>query len=207
MDVSETLKEAWTAVEEAGLPERIHAVAFREAVRLISPAPMCAAPTLGTPQAGRPGGGGTSAPTGGGSKGDHAITVSEYEIYDRVVNHTGVDREKIEHVVHLDGDVLKLSIPGIKLGKNNAERARSVAQILTITRTFGLEEGETSLEIIRAECDRLRVNDQNNFSSHMRALNGYVISGTGTNRRVRAKSAGIQAFPALLDTLLGVSDG
>jgi hypothetical protein len=36
-----------------------------------------------------------------------------------------------------------------------------------------------------------------------KALNGYVTTGTDTNRRIRAKSAGIQAFPSLLDTLLG----
>lgn len=104
--------------------------------------------------------------------------------------------------MHLDGDVLKVSIPGIRLGKNNAERARAVTQILTITRGFGLDENETSLEVIRAECDRLRVYDQNNFSTHIKALNGYVITGKGTERRVRAKSAGYQTFPAFLDTLL-----
>ena len=205
MEVSETLKKAWAAVEDAGLPERIHEVAFREAVRLLVPAPVIPAAVAAAPQAGKPGGAGSGAggSSGGGSNGDIGITVSEDELYARVVTHTGVDRDRLEQVVHLDGDVLKVSIPGIRLGRNNAERARAVAQILTIARGFGLDESETSLEVIRAECDRLRVYDQNNFSSHMKALNGYVITGTGASRRVRAKSAGIQAFPALLESLLG----
>jgi hypothetical protein len=151
---------------------------------------------------------GKTGGVGGGLNGegpnrDADPAVSEQTIYDRVVAQTGVDRDKLEQVVHLDGDTLKVSIAGIKLGKNNAERARAVARIVTITRGFGLEESETSLEVIRAECDRLRVYDQNNFSGHMKALDGYVITGAGTSRRVRAKGAGIEAFTTLVDGLVG----
>lgn len=207
MEVSETLKRAWAAVEQAGLPKEIHQVAFCEAVRLIVPAAASAtrSTTGGTgrsPSAER-----DSDSNGGASNGDGKITATEDGVYDKVVAQTGVDRDKLEQVVHLDDGALKVSIPGLKLGKNNAERARAVAQILTVTRGFGIEESETSLEVIRTECDRLRVYDQNNFSSHMKALVGYVVTGSGTNRRVRAKGPGLQAFPALVDSLLGSSDG
>lgn len=202
MEVSETLKQAWAAVEEADLPEEIHEVAFREAIRLLVPVQIAAPVGATIPGKSSPGHTGTAGSDTTG--GEAAVSVSEDQIYERVVAHTGVARDRLEQVVHLDGDVLKVSIPGLKLGKNNAERSRAVAQILTISRGFGLEESETPLEIIRAECDRLRVYDQNNFSSYIRALNGFVITGSGTNRRLRAKSAGIASFPALLDTLLGV---
>jgi len=200
MEVSEVLKNAWTAVEDAGLPERIQPVAFSEAVRLLTPANS--APTAGAPSGN---GGAATGGSGGAAQGASGITASEEEIYAKVAAQTGVDRDKLERVVHLDGGILKVSIPGLKLGKNNIERAKAVAQILTIVRGFGVEENETSLEVIRTECDRLRIYDPNNFSSHMKALVGYVITGTGTNRRVRAKSPGIAAFPGLLDSLLGES--
>lgn len=207
MQVSETLKKAWAAVEDAGLPEEIHEVAFREAVRMLVPASTAPVDAAAGPRAGKPsgngGGGAASGSGGGGSNGEGKIIETENAIYDTVVAQTGVGRHRLEQVVHLDDGALKVSIPGLKLGKNNAERARAVAQILTITRGFGIEENETSLEIIRTECDRLRVYDQNNFSSHMKALVGYVITGTGTNRRVRAKGPGIAAFPGLVDSLLG----
>ncbi|MPZ84331.1 MAG: hypothetical protein GEV28_29625 [Actinophytocola sp.] len=122
-----------------------------------------------------------------------------------MVQQTGVDLEKLEQVVHLDGDTPKVSLAGIKLGKNNAERTRVVAQILVMTRGFGFEENETPLEVVRAECDRLKVYDSANFSSTMKALNGYVITGTGQSRRLRAKSAGVTAFPGVVDRLLGDS--
>jgi hypothetical protein len=205
MDVTETLKKAWAAVQEAGLPEVMHEVAFREAVRLlVQTGNGMAAPGAGKPsgevvvhQAGRS--------NGESANGDGTPRVSENEMYELVVQQTGVDREKLERVVHLDDDGPKISVAGIKLGKNNAERTRVVAQILAMTRGFGLGESETPLEVIRAECDRLKVYDLNNFAAHMKALSGYVVTGTGNNRRLRAKGPGIAAFAALVDELLGAA--
>lgn len=215
MEVSETLKKAWTAVEDAGLPEKIQEVAFREAMRLLVPSPtpvVAAAPAAGPRTSGQTGKSGQTSGTtasgssDGGSNGDGSkITAAEDTILEKVEQHTGVSRGKLEELVHLDDGVLKVSIPGIKLGKSNADKTRAIAQILTIVRGFGLDEQETSLELVRAEAQRLRCYDSANFSSQVKVLNGYLITGSGTNRRIRAKSAGITAFPALVDSLLGES--
>ena len=50
MEVSEVLKKAWSAVADADLPESIQTVAFREAVRLLSPQPYLAAPPFQPPR-------------------------------------------------------------------------------------------------------------------------------------------------------------
>jgi hypothetical protein len=202
MEVSETLRTAWEAVKNAELPEEIHEAAFREAVRLLAPdrsvSPVGSGPRQ-TSVANTP-----PRPTGGTAEdGSAAPTVSEEEIYTRVATHTSVDRDLLEQLVHLDGNVIKISVPGLRLGRNNAERARTVAQILTVTRGFGFEEPGTPLEVIRTECERLKVYDQANFSSQIKALTGYVITGTGPNRRLRARGAGIQAFASLVATLIG----
>lgn len=213
MEVSETLKKAWTAVEDAGLPEKIQEVAFREAVRLLVPtqvvatAPAAAPSTSGetrkSAQTTASTGSGTS---GGGSNGDGSkITEAESTILDKVEQHTGVSRSKLEELVHLDDGVLKVSLPGIKLGKNNADKTRAITQILTIVRGFGLDEDETSLELVRAEAQRLKCYDSANFSSQVKVLNGYLITGSGANRRIRAKSGGINGFPAVVDSLLSES--
>lgn len=214
MEISETLKKAWTAVEDAGLPDKIHEVAFREAVRLLVPTPVvAAAPPAAAPrtsgQTGKPGatgGSSTGGSGGGGTNGDGSkITDDEGALLDKVEQHTGVSREKLGELVHLDDGVLKVSMPGIKLGKNNAEKTRAIAQILTIVRGFGLDEDETSLELVRAEAQRLKCYDSANFSSQVKVLSGYLITGSGTNRRIRAKAGGINAFPAFVDSLLGES--
>jgi hypothetical protein len=208
MEVSEVLKKAWTAVENASLPESIQLVAFREAVRILAPQTYSIAPQLSQTPPSRNVGGigrGSRASTSADEEGGHeGLGVSEAEIYDRVAEHTGVDRSKIEQVVHVDGDALKVSIPGIKLGKNNAEKTRTIAQILTIVRGFGLDETDSPLDLVRAEANRLKCYDSPNFSSQLSKLSGFVITGSGTNRRIRAKAAGIAAFPGLVDSLLGV---
>src|SRR5690625_4482383 len=43
VDASKVLKEAWEAVQGANLPEEVHGLAFREAVRLLSPPPTTVA--------------------------------------------------------------------------------------------------------------------------------------------------------------------
>ncbi len=197
MEVTEVLKKAWSAVEEAGLPENVQPIGFREAVRLLTPDASVVQPATRSAGARV-----VTDDTGGNSNGDdQQASVGEDEIYDRVVEHTGADRGRLEQILHLDDGLVRVSLPGLRLGGNNAERTRTVAQILTIARGFGMEENETPLEVIRSECTRLKVYDSANFSSHIAKLTGYVMSGSGQNRRVRAKSPGIQAFPALVDAL------
>jgi hypothetical protein len=204
MEVSDVLKKAWSAVEAAALPEEVQPIGFREAVRLLAPNGSIAAPA--PPKAAtRVGTGDAGSASGSANGDDQQVSVSEDEIYDRVVEHTGADRGRLEQVLHLDDGSVRVSLPGLRLGSNNAERTRAVAQILTIARGFGMEETETSLEVIRSECARLKVYDSANFSSHIGKLTGYVVSGSGQNRRLRAKSPGIQAFTALVDALVGDS--
>jgi hypothetical protein len=203
MDVTEILKKAWSAVEHAGLPEHVQPTGLHEAVRLLAADGAVVAPAASAPAARKRAR--DTGPASGDSNGDERVSVSEDEIYDRVVEHTGADRERLEQLLHLDDDGVRVSLPGLRLGRNNAERTRAVAQILTIARGFGLEENETSLEIVRNECIRLKVYDSANFSAHIVTLTGYVVSGSGQNRRLRAKSPGIQAFPALVDALVSES--
>ena len=197
MEVSETLKTAWEAVASADLPEQIQEAAFREAVRLLAPTEQPAAPAersesgMRSPRDGRA----TDPPA--------TLSVSEDQIYSRVETQTGVDRARLEQLVHLDGDTIKVSVPGLRLGRTNADRTRAVAQILTIVRGFGLEEDGTPLEVIRAECERLKLYDRANFSSQLKALNGFVATGPDRNRRLRARGAGVEGFPVLVESLLG----
>ena len=202
MNVSEVLKNAWSAVEEAGLPAEVQPLAFREAVRLMAPAIQSDSPRRRTAVNTPPGGGASGTPFTPSVEDGIA---SEEEIYERIVTHTGVDRHHLEQVIHLDDDGIRISLPGLKLGSNTAERIRSVAQILTIARGFGQEETETPLDAIRGECNRLKVYDPANFGTHVSKLNGFVLTGSGQNRRLRAKSAGIEGFPALVERLLGTS--
>jgi hypothetical protein len=166
MKTSEILRDAWKAVQDASLPDELHEVAFREAVRLLSPQQ----PAL------------------------EAVVAGAARSKGKTVGH-GDDSGK------QDGP--RLSLAGIKLGKSTADRARAVAQVLTIVRGFGVEEDATPIDIVRVECIRLKVYDQKNFITQLSRLDGYTIVGSGANRRLRAKGPAVAAFPALVDSLLG----
>lgn len=208
MDTSAVLKEAWAAVENAGLPDKIHEAAFKEALRLIAPLPS-AATVQQSGQAGKPGsglstGGGAgsngSAPSGD-DQSESAITASENDLLERVATGTGTDLEVLLNLVHLDNGQLRISLPGIKLGKNNADKTRMIARIFTIVRSFGLNEDDTSVELVRDEAQRLKCYDSANFTAQLSKLNGYITKGTGANRRIQAKGPGIAEFPGLMKKL------
>jgi hypothetical protein len=205
VEVSEVLQKAWTAVGEAGLPEQIQETAFREAIRMLIPGIGAAADLPRVRRIEGNGGSMVIGSDGNSSNAGDGVTVSEDEMYAKVVAQTEVDQAKLEDLVHMDDDGPHVSIPGLKLGRSNADRTRAVAQILTIVRGFGLGESGTLLDVIRAECERLKVYDQTNFARQVRALDGYVITGAGPNRRLRAKGPGIAAFSNLVDSLPGAS--
>lgn len=210
MSTSSVLKDAWCAVEEAGLPEKIHEVAFREAVRLIVP-PSSVAPT----QAGRAaklssssgGAGSKGSDSSSGQVAGDSITLSEDELLQKVAAGTGAELDVLTNLVHLEDGGLRISIPGIKMGKNNADKTRMIARIFTIVRAFGLNEDDTLVEMVRDEAQRLKCYDSANFSSQLKVLQGqgYVIKGAGGNRRIQAKGTGISEFPGLVSKLLGDS--
>ena len=192
-ELSKTLRAAYDAVREAGIPERLEEAAFREAMRVMVPAPG-AAPARAVPAV---------VPPRGKQDPESVPEVTEDELYARVIDQTGVDRDKLEQLVHLDNGTPKITLSGMKLGKNNAEKTRVVAQVLTIVRGFGLGENDTALEVVRSEVGRLKCYDSANFTAQLAKLDGFVVTGSGQNRRIRAKSNGIQAFAALVERLVG----
>lgn len=196
-DVSEILKQAHDAVKESGLPPELHETAFREAVRLLAPTSVSArrSPVGQIRQS-------SGRVETVAAEGESVFDVSEDDMYDRVVSQTDVDRAKLELLVHLDEDGPRIDLAGLKLGRNNADRTRAVAQILAIVRGFGLGEDATELEVIRKECTRLKVYDPANFSTQVSKLHGFVISGSGSNRKIRPRGPGIQVFPTLVDLLI-----
>lgn len=196
-DVTETLKKAHEAVIAAEIPTELHEVAFREAVRLLVPnQPMI---TTARPSVVPVQGKGADAKT----KSEDVSVVPEDVMHEQVSRETGADRAKVEQLFHLDNNVPVVSLPGLRLGKNNAEKTRVIAQVLTIARGFGMGEVDTSVEVIRNEATRLKCYDSANFMSHLSTLDGYVITGSGSKRRIRAKATGVQGFPALVDRLVG----
>ena len=208
MELAESIKTAWAAVEDSGVPENMQELAFKEALRSL----------LGTTQpvapAGRGFGVGTGAGSGSASKqsgsdpveADGTSAVDEQAVIAAVSEHTGVPPEKLEQLFHVDNGAVKVSVNHNALGKNSADKARATAQIITVVRKVGMGHNDTDFDIIRDECQRKHFYDSKNFASgHMPGIDGFVVKGEGRNKRLEARTSGINAFPGLIEKVLGDS--
>lgn len=202
MDLAESIKTAWTAVEESGVPDHMQALAFKEALRsLLGTAPHNAS----TAGAGRVPSGPQFKQTDDDADGEQRFNASE-EVIQRVSHETGVAVEKLEAVFHIEGEVVKLIGPHGKYGSRTADQARNVARIVTAVRKLGMGHADTSFEIIRDACESKHCYDSKNFASqHMPKIDGYVVKGDGRGRRLEAKGGGIASFPDLIDKVVGSS--
>jgi hypothetical protein len=202
MSTSEIVQEAWNSVMEAQLPEEVRQIAFREVLRFMLVGPDPDAKTRLNPRSKSAGSGAVIHKDGDGNN----VDVDEAEVFAKIEHETGVSADKLERVVMIDDGVIKMVLPGKDLGRNTAEAARVVAQVLTVVGAYGLDRRDTEYEAIRKECDRLRVYDSKNFASkHLPNIPGFVTKGSGSARRLEAKALGVKAFSDVVDALVGTS--
>jgi hypothetical protein len=201
MDAAEALKKAWSAVEESGVPETMHEAAFKEVLRSLLGAAPAARPASGASD--RPA---AKPPRPGAETADPEDGPEESAVIAAVASETGVPADKLERLFHIDEGVVKL-IPGQgSLGSSTAEKARAIAQVVTVVRAVGMSEPSTAYDAVRDECKRKHCYDGKNFASlHMGTVPGFVTKGDGGSRRLEMKGGGLASFPALVDKILGES--
>lgn len=212
MELAESIRTAWAAVQDSGVPEHMQELAFKEALRSVLGTTQ---PTAFSSRGARTGEGlgGRDASGSGpklegseGGEGGDGRSVDERAVIAAVAEHTGVPAEKLEQVFHIDNGAVKLSVNHNALGKNAAEKARSTAQIIAVVRKVGMGHNDTDFDVIRDECQRKHFYDSKNFaSSHLPGIDGFVVKGEGRNKRLEARTSGISAFPELIDKVLGIS--
>lgn len=204
MELAESIKTAWAAVEKSGVPDQVQELAFKEALRVL----------FGTTQAAQQQDKHAPKPPsdkGGGAfralsldDGGDGPAVDEETVMAALVEHTGVPVDNLERVFHLDNGVVKLLVNHNALGSNAADKTRATAQIITVIRKIGMGHADTSFGVIRAECDRKHYYDAGNFASkHLPNIDGFAVKGEGRNKKLEARNSGIKAFPALIEKVLG----
>lgn len=195
MSIERSIKAAWIAVEQSGVPEHPHEIAFREALR--SQLARQQQPSLDDSPRDEPRRGGSDAEL-------NAPLINEATVRTAVAEHTGVAEARLEKVFQIDDATIKLVVNHSALGNNAAEKTRTAAQIITVVRKLGLGENDTAFDIIRDECIRKHIYDPTNFASkHLPNITGFVVKGDGKNRRLEARTSGIEGFPSVIDRILG----
>lgn len=210
MEVNEVLTRAWSEVRKAELPPELHGIALQEAVRLISSPSPSQEQTLKKRaiRSGRR----RSKSEGheshiNDSSSDAVPTPSEETFLTKVAEHTGVQREKLEELFHLSGGNPQFNYFARRLGSTAKARMTTVAQVIPVLRQYGLDEDETSTKVIRHECARLKCLDEKNVNTYLSRLEGVTYTGPATDKKLKVRAAGIQAFTRIVDQLLSQGPG
>lgn len=157
MDTAELLKQAWTAVDESGVPPELYETAFTLAISHLSGA--AGTPTMAPPTP-------VTAIGAGPAAGVQESPADSDGIYARLSTESGVSESDIREVILIEPDgTIAVLAPGRQLGNSNAARARTVASLLAGVYFGGLNKRSIPLEVLREACDDRGCYDQTNFKS------------------------------------------
>ncbi len=184
MAVSDMIAEAWKAVKDAGIPEPLQEVAFREAMAVLASkaAPASTQRAAAAGRGSKPNTSPTGPRTGLRPKAkpkalDNDVigtVLPDDELFDKFSNETGIARHELEEVFYFDSGKPILNGPARQLGANVAAQARTVAVALTAAYHYALDVRDVPASRIADECKRLKCWDTDNFSAYIskeRAVN------------------------------------
>lgn len=205
MEVHEALAKAWEEVEQSGVPEIVQQVAFREALARVDPVqhrpgvtppPRASVRGNGDPKGERE----TPDPASSGTD------LSANELFEKLALETGISVERWEPVIHFVDGKPGMSVPTRRLGSNKANQARAIALILTSARHFGLDEAETSVEVIREACVAAKCYDQGNFAKQVAATPGVNSIGPRNQKKLKTRGDTITKLTTIIDKINGTED-
>jgi hypothetical protein len=175
MGVEKLLKEAWVAVEKAGVPVPLQEIAFKEAVDYLRHAAGDGDEFRASrPPKKRP------SRKSSGSKSEASQTQSpprpqqdEKTFFSELANESGVDEKLLRDVLQLKEDAVHVIPPTRRLGKSKAEQTRRVIALVAGAYTHGLATSPVDAEVVRAEAKRKRCFDPANFAATLKKLKGF----------------------------------
>lgn len=174
MDTTELLRDAWKAVDQAALPEHVHAAALRVAAENLLrslPETMASGDTQHDP---------ATLPSGG-SIGFLAAIAHKLK----------VDPQAVEHVYNQEGDMLEIVVAPGKLAKKSSTATKRLA-ILTVAgrQGAGLEEWTTA-SLIREWCEHFKRLDSPNFAAALKELESlFTMRGSPRARQMKMTAPG-----------------
>jgi hypothetical protein len=205
MDTSELLRRAWEAVEKSGVPESLHAVAFREAVKNLRASEGGGASATGeSNQAGRTKRHrSSSAPKGGANAGTEQTTapVDEAKFFTTLAHESGVSEADLRDVLSFSSGTVHITQPTRKLGSDRANQARTSIALVAGARAYGLGERPVDASAVRHELDRKGCYDANNFAAkHLSPLRGF--NAGATRNHIVTTSNWVKEFVEAVDQAL-----
>lgn len=209
MCVAKTLKSAWAAVEAAEIPEPLHAVAFSQAVLILSASRDAEVSILGA--SGRSAlrdetarDRAVAANTAGSESSDTALLAADEDaFFATLANESNVDEEKLRKVYFVKDGRPRIAVTKSKLGSTEAERNRAVATLLAGTRWY--VEGRASVLIgeIRTAAEAIPYEVSRNLATQLDGVAGTIAVGVKRDKAIRVQSGRFdEPFSALINKLV-----
>lgn len=176
MKADELLRQAWDAVQKAGVPEPLHEVAFSEAVDFLRHGETDG-DTGDTKQdqqkkkvkrtAQEPEAGSDDGP------------VDEASLFSELSDESGVSEQDLRDVLNVKGSEVQVIQRAKDLGNSAAVQARTVIALVAGARAKGLGERPVDTETVRKELRRKHIYSSGNFAAqHLGRLKGFNPGST-----------------------------
>jgi hypothetical protein len=191
--LTERLRAAVQAVEAAGVPDDLREVAFSRALDSLL---GVASPPAAPPPSGTSGASSASAGATGASADGPLAKLAET---------LGIDSATAEKVYDIDEDGLHLVLSPTKLGGVTTAMERIARLVVAGRQAAGLDEGWTSIDVVRAVCENRGKYSAGNFSTYVKKLDGagFRIKGAGASREFKANAQGFEETGTLVKQLAG----
>ncbi|TAJ48673.1 MAG: hypothetical protein EPO52_11220 [Herbiconiux sp.] len=193
MDVEELLARAWGAVEKAGIPEAIQEYAFKEALTLLSAAPVAPPDDL------------WDAEKGDEEKDSTSDQRSDAQLFEKFSQESGVLVDHLERLYYFEDGTPHVNGPRSRFGANVADQARAVALALTSAYDFAMDRPGVPAATVRAECERLKCDPGSNWVKVMNALTTVNYVGAPGKKTLRTKNDTAEALQKLALSVLSTS--
>jgi hypothetical protein len=197
-EVTDVMKEAVKAVEEAGVPDDLRETAFQKVFEALMALHLSELQSAERGPEGETGRSRADAPLGGSGGGGGPSLQS-------IAARLGLDVELVEEIFYVDGDVLGLAIAPSKFDAKKAAATQEIALLLAAGRQSGGWEEWTPVGAVREACRDYGRFDVANFATTIKRM-GDVFSFRGRARQleVRVTRPGYEKAGLLARELSGV---
>ena len=211
-DLCKVFKSAWIDVEESKIPENLHLKAFEIAVqvRLRGEEFWQSVEIQNKVDTSKPGGRSSKVLTKADKLNRHSTPTTnlptEEAVFDQVVAHTKVDREKLEKLISVNGTGSHINVAALSKSLNVADSARLISTALSVVQSAGLKIETTPIKYIREELRNLKRLDEKNFSTSLGSLENVAIKGSGRTKVLKPQPKAFDYFPQTINKLLGLEE-
>lgn len=200
MDVSEVLETAYKSVVDSGIPDHLHEVAFREAVRIMvggqASEGVVDATTPTTPATS------SRADAPSSSSGVSADALSEDQFFTKFAQEANVAEDKLRDLYKFNDGQVVLNVQRRKLGTAEAEKNRNAALLYAAAHWYPLGKQSVPLSEVRRAASSLGYEVSRNFAKQMDTVKGIYTIGQNQNKAVKVRPDEMdQAFTSLMEEL------